>query len=172
VRHEPGFGTGEREAAADQCERRLAHLRQVAKQPPAEGDGGVQGEADRVREQATVPGAGHELRREDALRHEDVPAAQVQPDRAGAARRGDVVDGDVRGALPAQLLDGGQRGRRIPRGRVVPVDDAEAARSSPSRSRQQAARPARASDAVLRSAVGGRPAGAREGPVWRMSTCA
>ena len=48
----PRSARAEGEAAADERERRLAHLRQVAQQPPTEGHGRVQGQAVRVGEQA------------------------------------------------------------------------------------------------------------------------
>ena len=110
--------------AADQDEGRLAVLAEVTGEPPPERDEGVLGDAVGRGEQPLLAARRDHLRREDPLGDEERAAAEVDRARADATVLRDLVDGDVAasgGAEPAQSLEGVLL---VPRGRVVPVDEA------------------------------------------------
>ena len=70
VADDPALVAHQRPAAADQHQRRLAALAQVAGQPPPEGDGAVLPDAVRRGEQPGVRAAGDDVLGEEALRDE------------------------------------------------------------------------------------------------------
>ena len=112
------------DATAQQDERRLAVLAEVAGQAAPEGDHRVLAQAVRRGEEPGLAELADHVVGEDPLRHDEGGARQGQGLGAGAAVRRDRVDRRLDRAGAAQ------RGERldglvaVPRGGVVPVDQA------------------------------------------------
>ncbi|OLT23273.1 hypothetical protein BJF81_11285 [Ornithinimicrobium sp. CNJ-824] len=125
--HDTRLGPAQDVAPAPQGERGLAPFGQVAHEPPDERQPGMVAHAPRLGQQAPLPQALDRVGGKDALGHDDVVRPPLQDVVAGDARAGDVVDGHVRAAVDAELLERGQRRVHVPGAHVVPVDQPQRA---------------------------------------------
>ncbi len=109
-------------AASYQHEGRLAVLAEVAGESSPEGDERVLAQAEGSAEHVVLGAGRHDLLGEDALGHEEAGAPEDDLVRAARAVAADVVDRSHRPAGGREVADGAHRGVRVPRARVVPVD--------------------------------------------------